>query len=549
MSKKIDLYGWEKYIEDVKSGKIVTCIYIKQLVARFEKMCSKPEYYFDRDAVIDCIEFIGTMKHFLGKAAGQYFVLQDWQQFMIAYIVGLKYKESGLRVVRNVYLQIARKAGKSSLIAALALYMLIADGEASPEIACLATSREQANLLFNMMTNYAKTIDRDGKVINYYKNYMHTEFNNGQCKVYSSDSARLDGLNISVGILDEYAAQRDNLLYSVIKSSMAYREQPLLICITTPQFSLTSPAYQTYKTGIEILAEVKEDDSFLPILYTLDPEDKWDDENVWIKSNPGLNVTVTKDWIRGEVKSAKNDSTQEVPVKIKTIGIWVSSQNCWIPQEVFVKSMDKVDLKDYEGYNCSIGVDLSSVNDMTSLAVFIPTPEKKYIFKTWSWIPNDTYENSPQRELYRKFIQEGSLVLTEGNVVDYDVVLAKIGEISQILTIDAIYYDKWNATQFAIEATSAGFNMVEFSQAIGNYNACFKELTKSILDGNKCVIDKSYNVLWQSGNVVIKQDINGNQKPTKEQYKNKIDAIIAMCTALGGWLKAGANQDIDIFVL
>ena len=151
------------------------------------------------------------------------------------------------------------------------------------------------------------------------------------------------------------------------------------------------------------------------------------------------------------------------------------------------------------------------------------------------------------RELYRKFVDDGSLIITDGNVVDYNAVLAKIGELNQIFVIDAIYYDKWNATQFAIEAVNAGFNMIEFSQAIGNYNACFKELTKAILEEDKVIMDKSYNILWQAGNVIVKQDINGNQKPTKETQGNKIDGIIAMCTALGGWLKAGTNQDIEIF--
>lgn len=539
--------GYEKYITDVLSKKIPTCLYIFQAVERFERLRKRKDIWFDVDAVDDCIAFIGTMKHYLGKSAGKPFVLEPWQEFFFANIVGLKWKRDNTRVCREVYLQMARKQGKTAMIAALALYFLIADGEASPEIACLATSREQAHICFDMIGQFAKSLDPNEQDLKHYRNFIKFPANNGQCKVFSSDSSRLDGLNISLGIIDEAAALKDNLLYSVIKSSMGMREQPLLVQITTPQFDLTSPAYLTYQMGIEVLAQIKENDSFFPFLFTLDVDDKWDDEDCWIKSNPNLGVTVTKEFLKGEVKNAKNDSTQEVPVKIKNIGIWCSSSMSWIQQELVAQYMQTLLWKDFEGCTCYIGVDLASVSDFTSMSVMIPKDDKKY-FKTITFIPRETLENHPDKELYQRYIREGSMIVTPGNVTDYDYILNQIFTINEVMGIEGVYYDKWNATQFAITATDAGINMQPYSQAVGNFNAPTKEFERLLKEGN-LVIDKSSNILWQIGNVELKMDINGNVKPSKEKEKKKIDSVISMITALGGYLQNPVSNDFEIFIL
>lgn len=539
--------GYEKYITDVLSKKIPTCLYIFQAVERFERLRKRKDIWFDVDAVDDCIAFIGTMKHYLGKSAGKPFILEPWQEFFFANIVGLKWARDNTRVCREVYLQMARKQGKTAMIAALALYFLIADGEASPEIACLATSREQAHICFDMIGQFAKSLDPNEQDLKHYRNFIKFPANNGQCKVFSSDSSRLDGLNISLGIIDEAAALKDNLLYSVIKSSMGMREQPLLVQITTPQFDLTSPAYLTYQMGIEVLAQIKENDSFFPFLFTLDVDDKWDDEDCWIKSNPNLGVTVTKEFLKGEVKNAKNDSTQEVPVKIKNIGIWCSSSMSWIQQELVAQYMQTLLWEDFRDCTCYIGVDLASVSDFTSMSVMIPKDDKKY-FKTITFIPRETLENHPDKELYQRYIREGSMIVTPGNVTDYDYILNQIFTINEVMGIEGVYYDKWNATQFAITATEAGINMQPYSQAVGNFNAPTKEFERLLKEGN-LVIDKSSNILWQIGNVELKMDINGNCKPSKEKDKKKIDSVISMITALGGYLQNPVSNDFEIFIL
>lgn len=541
--------GYYTYIYGVLDGSIVAGNNIRLMCQRFLDMRNREDIYFDDECVDEAILFISNIKHFLGKSAGTYFILEPWQEFIVACILGLKWKDSGCRVCRETYIQIARKAGKDAFMAALSLYMMIVDGEASPEIACLANSREQARILFDYVTNFSKSLDPKGNAIKSYRNYVKMPSNNGTCKVFSADASVLDGLNVSMGVIDEYHEARDRKLYDVIKSSMGMRTQPLMVVITTAGFNLESPCYDMYKLSLEVLNGVKNDDTFFPFIFQLDVDDDIDDEVNWVKCQPNLDVTVTRDFMRGELVKMNNDNTAEVGVKTKTFNMWCTSSMVWIKPEIVVSNMRDLNIEDYIGYTGIIGVDLGSVNDLTAISLLIPLAEKK-VFFNWAFLPEETYKTHPNKELYDKFIKEGSLILTPGNVTDYDYVANKIREINGIIPVTEVYYDKWSATQWAITMTEMGFNLVEFSQGIGNFNSPTKEFQRLMLT-NELEIDKSTNFLWQMTCVTLKVDHVGNTKPQKTSWTTqKIDNVISSITALGGWLKqGGTSNDFDIFTI
>lgn len=543
------LEEYYKYIDDVRTGKVRACTYIKQQVERLEKMKERDDIFFDEKAVVECFQFIRTIKHFAGKAAGKSFELLPWQKWVVGSVIGIKHKDTGFRVCRELFILVSRKNGKTALIAALSLYLLIADGEASPSIGCVASSRDQARLLFEAAQQYGKSLDPKGTHLKNYRNYIKFLPNNGEFKVFSSDSSNLDGLSLSCAVLDEGHAQKDNLLYSVLKSSMGFRQQPLMVQITTAGFLLEGyPCFETYKVSVEILAGVKEQDEFFPFLYMLDEGDDWTDEDNWIKCNPCIDVTISREYLRDQVKAAENDSTQETPIKTKNFNIWMNSAMQWVSQEIIAKQMKKVNIEDYGGYTCYLGVDLSSVGDFTSLTCMIPY-EDKFIYKTWCFLPEESLKDHPNKILYERFIQEGSLILTPGNVCDFDYIINKIGEINKILHIEGVYYDSWNSSFFTIKCTELGYNMIPVSQAVGSFNAPTKEFERMTREG-KVIIDKSSNILWQFGCVTLKMDHNGNVKPSKESYQNKkIDAVISMLMCTAGWMKSPIATDFEIFTL
>ena len=541
---------WKTYIEDIKSGRIPSCNLIKQAVARFERFHSRWDIYLDEKGFDECVDFIATMKHFLGKSAGKPFVLEPFQEFILINLF-LKYKSTGFRVATELYIQVARKAGKDAFMAALALYLMIIEGEASPEIVCAANSTDQARILFNYITQFSKSIDPKENVIRPYRNYVETEFNNGICKVISSDSSRADGMNISAFFLDEYHEAKDRKMYDVLKSSQGMREQPLAIIITTAGFNLSSPCHDMYELAVQVLGGVqgKEMDNFFPFIWQLDPDDDWTDPKNFIKCQPNIGVTVTEEFMLGEVNKAKVDPTAEVGVKTKTLNIWCTSEFTWIKPETVVGCMKDMTIEDFAGYPCVIGVDLSSVGDITALDAMIPIGDKRYFFN-WTFLPEETYTNHPNRALYEKFHTLGELELTPGNIVDYDYITNKIGWINSICPVTAVYYDRWNSSQWSITMTEMGYNLVPFSQSIGNYSQATKEFQRLVLCGD-AVIQKSQNFLWQMMNCTIKEDANGNIKPVKQSYsKQKIDTIIAATTALGGYLaEHGIATDFEIFTL
>lgn len=542
--------GYEQYIKDVKSGKIKTGLFIKQAVSRFEEFRNREDIFFDAEVVDRCEEFISRMKHFLGKSAGQPFLLSPWQSFIIANILGLKYKSTGFRVCQECYVEVARKAGKDAFMAAIALYMLILDGEAAPEIGCLANSREQSKILFNYITHFANSLDPNGKVFKLFRNYICTPSNDGLVSVFSSDSSKLDGRNLSCYFVDEFHEAKDRKLYDVMKSSQGMREQPLGIILTTAGFNLDGPCHDMYELGIQVLAKVKTMDNFFPFIYEMDIDDDWSDPENFIKCQPNLGITVTREFMEGEVQKAQMDSTAMSGVLTKTLNKWVQSKITWIPQTIIANLMQPLDLEMFRGKSVILGADFSTISDFSSISIMLPPDDTnpKYVFKTWTFLPEDTINEHPNRLLYEKFIEEGSMIRTPGNVIDNDFIIAKIGEISRVCTIAAVYLDKWNAVSIQIALTEAGYNVHEFSQSIGNYNACTKEFERLARSG-EMIIDKSANILWQAGNVFIKQDFNGNCKPSKESASKKIDSIISMTTALGGYMKEPVSNDYSIFVI
>ena len=541
--------GYEKYIQDIQEGRILACKYVKQVVDRFVEFRNRDDMYFDEECVDTFISFVHQLKHWVGPAANKNFDLLPWQQFFFAVILGLKWKSSGLRVVREVYTQLGRKQGKSSIISALALWHMIGDGESAPFVACLASTREQARLIFEMCQNYAKSIDPKGQYLKYYRNYIEMPANNGEVKIFSSDASKLDGLNVSLGIIDEMAVQPDNQLYSKIKTSMGFRSQPLMVLITTPQGNLTNPAYDTFKTSVEILAKVKDDDTFWPFMYTLDPdeEDQWDNPDLWIKSNPSLGATITMDFLKSECLAAKNDTSKQVAFKTLCAGIWCQARTVWLDQSIVASRMKPIDIHDFEGWPCTIGMDLGSVSDFTSItAMWIK--DDTYYFKSWCFLPENTIDNHPNKLLYERFIQEGVMIPTAGNCLDTNFVANKIYEISQVCPIDKIATDTWNARDIMITLGDMGFDVVPFSQSIGHFNSPTKSMERLIRDG-QCVIDKSQCVLWQFGNVELRMDGNGNVKPDKSNYQKKIDSTISMISALGIREELGVVTDFTIFSL
>lgn len=538
--------SYYQYSYDVVNGSIVAGEIIKLACKRFLEDLKRNDLYFDEEVADNAIDFISIMKHFKGKSSGQSFVLEPWQAFIVANIVGWYWKDSGDRRFTSSYIEVARKNGKSALASALCLYYLIADGEDGAEVDLAANSKEQAKIAFEFCSGFAKGIDPKQKYIRAFRDSILFDKTNSKLKVFAADDSKLDGFNASFGLIDEYHSAKNSKVRDVIKSSMGMRKNPHLCTITTAGFDKTLPCYRLRQTAIEILHNLKEDDSLFIAIYALDEKDDWTDEKTWIKSTPNLDITVTKKYIKEQVKSAMNNPSEEVGVKTKNLNIWCDSAEVWISDNKIVKHTQKVDLKDFKDEICYIGVDLSATSDLTAVS-YLVRKDDKYYFKIDYYLPESCLFDNQNKELYKLWKSQGYLNITQGNVTDYDYITRDMLKWLDYLRIESVGYDKWNATQWAINAQNEGLPLEEYSQTIGNFNQPTKEFERLILS-DKVVLDNNEITRWCFRNVTIKEDHNGNVKPVKKIKMKKIDGVIAALQSLGCYL-LNPNYGQDIFIL
>ena len=528
------------YAISVVSGGVVAGLYVRQACERYLDMLDREDIEFRPEEVDNVVNFIGKLRHYKGASARKHFTLSDFQFFCVCAIYGI-YKD-GKRLVRNVYLEMARKNGKSAFCAALCLYELYASGEPSPEVYLLANSAKQSGILYEMCREYAMSIDPREKYSKYYRDKIKFKPNKGVLQAFAADASKLDGFNPSLFCVDEYHAATTSACYDVMKSGQGQRENPLAIVITTAGFNQTSPCYEMRKTCVDILAGVKQDDTTFALIFALDEGDDWADPANFKKTNPNLGITVKEDYLLEQIAAAKNNTSLEASVRTKNFNEWLTTASVWLPADLLNKYTQTVKLSDYRGYCAYMGVDLSAVSDLTALALCIPTGDK-FVFKVWYFLPAVALDESPNRELYRKWHRNGYLIITPGNVTDYDAVTRQIVALDKEgITVLQIAYDSWNSTQWAIDATALGLPLQPYSQALGNFNRPTKEFERLLRSG-KAVIDNNPITRWCFSNIALKADHNDNVKPIKGSGKEgKIDGAIAMIEALGAYLQGDHND-------
>jgi len=535
---------YKKYAEDVLSGKIVAGQYIKLACKRYLSFFERDDMFFDTKAVDKVVNFISKLKHFTGSHNNKPFILSDWQYWIICSIFGFKLRDKKTRVTRTAFIQVGRKNGKSSLLAAISLYCLIADNEPNAQVVFCANSARQASLCFKMASTFLSGLDPKGKLFRRYRDRINFDYTKSEIIVTAADASKLDGLNASFFCEDELEEAPNGDLWNVLETSQGMRSQPISIAICTAGFQLTSFCYQMRLSNIEILNKKTVDDTMFSAIYELDEGDDVEDEKVWKKANPNLDVTIKSEYLRQQLQKAKNNPALETSVLTKLFNKWLSSSESWISMDYIFKAQKKWEYKDFEDSYAYLGVDLGATSDLTAISVLINQDEKFYI-RNYYFVPEECLTSSPNREKYKLWVKQGFLNVTPGNVTDYERITTKIQEINEQIQIAQVSYDQWNATQWAISMTNLGYNLQPFSQSIGSMNRPSKELQRLIMSGKIVLFPNPIDVFCFE-NAVPKYDLNDNLKITKESWGQKIDGVVAMINALGGFL-ATNNFNTDVF--
>ncbi|MCD7750410.1 MAG: terminase large subunit [Lachnospiraceae bacterium] len=496
-----------------------------------------PTSHYDGKRADHAVAFIQNLKHTKGKWDGAPFVLLPWQEQIVRDIFGI-IKPDGKRQFRSAYVEIPKKNGKSELAAAIALYLLYGDGEASAEVYGCANDRNQASIVFDVakrMVEKSPALMKRSKIAAATKRIVNYR-NAGFYQVLSAETGTKHGLNISGLVFDEIHAQPNRRLYDVMtKGSGDAREQPLFFIITTAGTDKESICYELHSKALDIMNGRKIDHSFYPVIYGLSDEDDWNDEKNWYKANPSLGYTISIDRVRDAYREALDNPAEENVFKQLRLNIWTNSAVAWIPEHIYERGNLKIDYADLVGRDCYAGLDLSSTSDITALVLVFPprTENEKYVVLPFFWLPEETLELRCRRDhvLYDVWQRQGYIQTTEGNVIHYGFIERFIESLGEKYHIIEIAYDRWNATQMVQNLEDMGFTMVPFGQGFKDMSPPSKELYKLLMEGN---INHGGNPVlkWMAQNVVMRQDPAGNIKPDKERSVEKIDGIVALIMGL-----------------
>lgn len=558
----------QQYIEDVLAGNIVANEFVKLAVQRHLdrlKKATELGFYFDEEDAEDAIDIISMMRHTKGEFAGQLFRMQGWQAFILWFTFGWKYIESGLRVTRTVYCEVSKKNGKTEFAAAVANYMTWFDGEFGAETYIGATKKEQAAICFTAIKTMVEHLRTDSeylqKLIREPQRWnIHSSKTKSKIEPLAKNAKGDQGIFAHCGIGDEVHVMPDFEVIDNIESSMVARSQPLLFLITTAGTNIESDCYKLRTTCIQVLQGIKEDDSLLPMVFCFDEGDDWEDESLWQKPIPNLNISVKIENIRQQLVKAKNMGQAKLrSFKTLNLNMWHASNfDTWLPDTDWQQCEANFSRDELKGRLCFGGLDMAATSDVATYALFFPAMEEgekhRIIWKYY--LPNDAIDEKEQMDKvrYRDWATDGWFTLIPSNVL-----LSETGRTTMRDDIAAEFlhhdvqafgYDRWNAFGLVSDLIEMGLSeeiIVPFGMGYKSMSTPMSFLESWAKQGE---IEHQADpvIRWMVSNCVVATD-GENIKPDRKKSTNKIDGVVAGIIAVGQYLiwQAGQTQQRSIY--
>lgn len=536
-----------EYVELIKRGKIKTSARVRKVYTRLLKEIDRPpknfKYYFDEETGERPISFIETFCKQSQGDLGAPLELELFQRAYIQALFGFLDKETGYRRFRETMFLVGRKNGKTTLMAGIALYLLVADYEGAAEIYSVATKKDQARKALTEAVNMIKQSPELRAVIKKRRNDVYFAATSSKFEALASDSNTLDGLNSHGVIIDELHAIRDRNLYEVMKQSTSSRRQPLIVMITTAGTVRECIFDDMYEYACRVADGEEVDEAFLPILYELDERSEWLDPKMWIKANPGLGKIKQVETLRSFVERAKKNPADRAGVLCKDFNVRENDSTAWLPFDI-INNEATFDLADvYDTYAIG-GCDLSSTTDLTCATLLIRKPNDKTVYVLQHYfLPQariDELADKKQRSgghsndeaPYKLWAERGLLTACQGARVNYSDVTAWFVQMRERYKIDCwkCGYDRALAGYWVDEMTANGFTMDKVIQGTYTFSQPMRELGAALQD--KLVNYNNNPVLkWCLSNTGKKEQGLNNIMPVKISEKRRIDGMVSLLNA------------------
>ena len=529
-----------EYVKEIQAGKAIVSARVRKVYEKLQAEIENPQdpFIFDEKRAAKPIEFIERFcRHSKGEWAGRPFTLELFQKAFISALFGFVHKETGYRKYKETMFYVARKNGKSSMLAGIALYCLIADGEPGAEVYSVATKKDQAKIIFDELCNMVKQSPELAQACKKRKSDLYFGYNMSKAQPLGKNSDTLDGLNSSLVIIDELHAVKDRNLYEVMKQSQSARRQPLLIMITTAGTVRECIFDDMYKYACDVCDGIIIDDSFLPILYELDDKKEYLQPKAWEKANPGLNRIKKLDDIIDKVDRARQNPKDLTGLLCKDFNVIQNTNTAWLQYED-IENPETFNIADFRGFYAIGGADLSLTGDLTCATLLLmDAQEKRYVTQMY-FLPRDNFLQRVQEEKipYDKWHEAGLLRLCNGNRINYSDVTAWFLEMvnGYGITPAWIYYDSYSAVYWVQEMQSYGFNMIKCIQGFKTLSLPMQMLGQD-LKAKRVNYNNNPLLKWCLTNTGLEEDRNGNLMPKKANNpKYRIDGTASLLDAYTG---------------
>lgn len=510
--------------------------------------------WFDPAAAQRAIDFFHEcLKHQEGDKALQPFILEDWQQAIIGNAYGWKVSKdvNAPRRYREIMVFMARKNGKTTIAAGIALKALFADGEYGAQVYSAAGDRDQAKLIYRQAAGMVRSdsdLNKRGRV---FQSAITFEEMNSSYKAISREAGAAHGQNPHCVVVDELHVQKTRDLVDTLHTGMANRRQPMIMYITTAGYDKESICYEKYDYACNVRDGRVHDPSFLPVVYEAGADDDWKSEDTWRKANPNLGVSVSLEYLRRECQRAQDIPAYENTFRRLHLNQWTEQDVRAIPMDQWNAAKMDGDLAAMlRGRECWAGLDLASKQDVTALVLCFDV-EDRIVWLPYFWVPEGACRDRERRNKTRfdQWVRDGAMMRTPGDMTDYSFIRKTLNELKQVYDIREVAYDPWNGGQLAIQlAEEDGFSMVEFQQGFRSMSEPTKQLLAMLASG-RLAHSGNPALNWMAGNFAVEMDAAENLKPSKKKSTEKIDGIVAGIMAIGRMLVAPvANEGPKVLV-
>lgn len=528
------------YARQVVAGSIPAGRYAVAACQRFLSDLARKgwKYRFDRAAAEKVCRFIELLPHTKGIWAAprpgksNLIRLEPWQCFLIANIFGWKRRSGGTRRFREAYLEVPRKNGKSLLAAGIGLYMLAADGEPGAEVYSGATSERQSWEVFRPARLMA--LGRPELVTHY-----GLEINASTIAIPSNGSKFEpligkpgDGASPSCAIVDEFHEHDSPSQYDTLITGMGAREQPLMLIITTAGDNLGGPCYDKRTSMTRILDGLVEDDEKFAVIYSIDEDDDWTSPEALVKANPNYGVSVGADFLQSRQREGMENARRAGVFKTKHLNIWLQARHAYFNMDRWERCRrDGLTLESLAGRRCRIALDLASKVDIAAMQFLFPLDGDRFALLGRYYLPEETVARAAN-DHYRGWATSGHLMVTDGEIIDFDRIRDDVLEFARLFQVIDIGYDPFQATHLATQLMSHGLAMVEYGQTVKTMSEPMKTLDAWIV-AQKIEHDGNPVMSWMMSNVVANEDAKDNVYPRKLRSEDKIDGPVAAIMTIG----------------